>query len=388
MTCVKFRDIQCHNDRPLVDQKHAVEYTLAFAGILNLSADTEIFDSGKLSNYEQYDVGAWSEVAGGIQGSGTSGWYPCMSKSQITGSFSTTFTASGSGGFMFSGSSSSDYYVIWWTADRVGVSEISSGSETVLVSMPSGFQSGQANVTVGVYLQSHSKIDEIDDIAVGLWFDDKLLLAFAIPYTSNSGRLGFAVKGGWTCTFSNLTVYKAHSIVPWTSVDPGETAAAGMSRVTAYTRLRLLARYDGSVRLYRAGYHQPDMSIATSRVTMLDKQYSVYWPSHLRTVGALHEADTFRSGNQGHIFALQNDPNALSSTETLEKGTRYHRGVEQSATRAMVTLPPDVTLEPGDIVELDGDEWHINAIEYNLAWDEGNGVVLRSQLKLTRAIET
>lgn len=384
MPSLTFERFQCHSDRRLVDQKHAIEYVLAFAGILDLSADKAVFDTGLLSNYEDYDTGVWSDGLGAA--SGSSGWYPCTHTTEIAGSFSATFTKTGQGGFMFAGDSSDTFHTIWWNNTNVGVSQITDGAETVLTSVPCT-ESGEADVTVGVYYQSHTSIDTIDDITAGLWFDDKLLLAFAFPHIENNGKLGFAQNDDWEGTFQDLTIYDAHTIVPWTSVDPGESAATGLSRVTAYTKLKLLARYDGSVRLYLGGYHVPDWTVPVDRSIQIQQQFNVYWQSHLRTVGALHEVDTFREGNQGHVFSVQNDPNALTSAETELKGARLHKSVEENAESAIVTMPPNVLLEPGDIVELDGLDWRVVTIEYTLGWESGEGTVLHSRVQLVRALD-
>lgn len=385
MSSVTFQKLQCHNDRPLVDQKTAVEYILNFAGILNLAADTAIFDTGRLSNYGNYDVGVWSDGLGAANGS--SGWYPCIHQTAIDGGYSAKFTKTGKGGFMFAGDSSDTYHTIWWSDTNVGVTRIKNLSEILLISIPC-LQSGKAEVTVGIQYQSHTAIDTIDDISVGLWFDGMLLLAFAFPYVESSGKLGFAVNDNWEGTFDNLTIYDAHSIVPWTSVDPGESAATGLSRVTAHTALKLLARYDGSVRLHIGGYHSPDWTVDPGRTITLQKRHVVYWQSHVRTVGALHEADTFRPGNQGHIFSTQNDPNALTTSETETKGEHLHKKIEESSRQLTIQLPPNVLLEPGDIVTVDGDNWLIITIEYSIAWQDGVGTVLQSNMQCVGVLES
>jgi len=57
--------------------------------------------------------------------------------------------------------------------------------------------------------------------------------------------IGFAVYGSDTITFNNLAVVQLHTIMEYTSVDPGEAASMGLSRAISYEQLRVQARYDG-----------------------------------------------------------------------------------------------------------------------------------------------
>ncbi len=175
----------------------------------------------------------------------------------------------------------------------------------------------------------------------------------------------------------------------WTSVDPGETAAASLGRVIGQDNIRVQARYDGTVKLWRNTATSIDWAVDLSRPTKAAKRHQHYSVSHLRLVGAVHETDTFRDSNQGHIFAVAQDPNALSETETYDKGTRRHREGEEGSDKLVLTIQPNLVLEPGDVISYSGDSWRIENIAYKIGMQSGPGgqaPVLASSISCRRVL--
>jgi len=219
----------------------------------------------------------------------------------------------------------------------------------------------------------YSAVDEIEDIELTLWFDDRLLVSYTIHYEEKGDYIGFAVYESDTITFDDLHVAQLHEPVEWTSVDPGEEASAGLSRVIGQDDIRLLARHDGTVKMWRNVTTDVDWTVPQGKPIEARKVKQFYTPSHLRLVGALHETNTFRDNGQGHIFAVGQDPNALSEDETHDRGVRMHRRMEEEGTQVTLRLAPNPVLEPEDIIEIDGDSWRVVTIAYTIQWQGGQG---------------
>jgi hypothetical protein len=338
--------------------------------------------------------GNWAITSGVLKGigNGAAQWYKALHITNVELGFVVTFDKTGDRGmFIFCSDDNYNAYYFCWTGTVVSMGEMTAGSASNLVVLPCA-ETGDASVTVMVWPQQHTNIDEIDDVTCALWFDDKLLLAHAVPYDATKGkRIGFAVYESDTLTIDNLRVPQLHQLIEWTSVDPGEAAGAGMSRVIAQSRIRTLARYDGTVKIWRNDTTDSDWTAPASRQGATMETQQIYWPSHLRLAGALHEADIFRTGNQGHIFGTGQDPNALSEDATYDMATDAHRIVEEAAHTLALTLPPNPALEPEDIITYDGDKWRVSSINYRITWRGGQGQgtpVLESQLQARGCEET
>ncbi|NIV39544.1 MAG: hypothetical protein GWN58_62090, partial [Anaerolineae bacterium] len=64
---IKFKNTQCHDDRPALDQERAIQRILAFAGIHDTSAADEInelFTTGDLSDNNLEDAQANWQITG------------------------------------------------------------------------------------------------------------------------------------------------------------------------------------------------------------------------------------------------------------------------------------------------------------------------------------
>ena len=386
---VKFKEWQCHDDRRALTQEDMLQRLLGFAGIHDTTSLAEIdedFAGGTLGdNNMEGAEGTWSITSGALQGvgDGLAQWYKIRHTEEIELGFVATFDKTGNrGAFLFCSDSTYNGYLVYWTGTAVGVSEIDGTDETTLIEVPLA-ETGVASVTVAVWPLRYTSIDTIDDLAIGLWFDNKHLLTHVIAYTEKGKQIGFGVYEADTVTFDNLRVAQLHQVVEWASVDPGEAVAAGVSRIIANERIRLLARYDGTVKMWYAGDDTTtDWTVPDGRCLQAIYRYSHVWPSHLRLVGALHEANVFRAGTQGHIFTVGSDPNALSEDETIDRAERRHKEAEEMAYTAIFAMAPNPVLEPEDIIDLDG-PWRIVTIDYRAVWGgvRGSAPVLESTLE-------
>jgi hypothetical protein len=224
-----------------------------------------------------------------------------------------------------------------------------------------------------------------------LWFDNKHLLTYTMPYDASKAgkKTGFAVYQSNSLTTDNYRVAQLHQLVEWTSVDPGESAAAGLSRVIAYELVRVQARYDGSVKIWRNDSVDVDWSVPGGRTLAVMREQRHFMPAHFRLVGALHETDVFRTGDQGHIFAVGQDPNALSEAATSDRATRRHKIIEEQGHMASAIMAPNPVLEPEDVITLDGADWRVSSFNYRAEWrgsPQAGAPVLESNVKVRECL--
>jgi hypothetical protein len=392
---IQFKKWQCHDDRQALDQERAIQRVLAFAGVHDTSAADEVseaFTVGDLSDYhlEEADPnGAWGIVGSKLQGTGYylgSAWLFVRHTTELEYGYIATFDKTGDyGGFIFQCDDSYNAYLVWWTDTAVGLSELDEGVETQLANIPLT-EPGAASVAVAVWPQRRTSIDTIDDLAVMLFFDRKHLFTYVLEYEASRGgmKTGFATWPDETVTYDNYRVAQLHQLVEWTSVDPGEPASAGLSRVITYEQIRIQARYDGSVKLWRNDGVDVDWVVPDGRTLTTVEEVRLHSPSHFRLVGALHEIDVFRTGDQGHVFAVGQDPNALSETATSSRATRRHKILVESGRVVGAIMAPNPVLEPEDVITLDAVDWRVSSVNYRANWrgsTQAGAPVLESNTK-------
>ena len=396
MSNSKYQSFQCHDDRLPTTQEVGIHRCLAFAGIHDASFATWIDEAYDVATSTISDIsdmegaeGTWFTNGGFLYGigGGAARWYKIRHTRSVDLGFVATFGKTGDrGGFVLNSNSSYECYLVWWTATAVGVSKIDDATETVLVSLPLT-ETGVAAVTIAVWPKRYSSIDTIDDISVMLWFDDKHLLTHTMELEDYGGAMvGFAVYGSDTITFDGLVVPQLHQLIDWTSVDPGEAASAGYGRVAGHDKVRAQARYDGSVMVWRDPDTDSDWTVPANRPTAASEERQIYPPSHLRLVGALHEIENFRSGTQGHVFAVESDPNALSEEATSARAARRHKQVAEDSHTRTINMAPNPVIEPEDIVTYDNETWRVSVISYQIVREGDNAYVLRSALQLRECL--
>ena len=368
MAETQFIKTQVHDGRPAIEQEGSIQRWLAFAGVHDTAFEDAIWEqhTGTLADSYEGSEGTWAYSGGALQGTGggSARWYKIRHVTDVEPGFVATFDKTGDrGGFLFNCDDSYNGHMARWQSTCVGVSLLTGSTESTLVSLPI-VETGAATVTVAIWPRSYSSVDEIDDLAVMLWFDGKHLLTYLMPYVSYGNSVGFAVYQSDTATFDDFHVPQLHHLVEWTCVDPGEPASAGVSRVIGYEDIKMRSRYDGTVHVWRETGSSVDWAMPDGRCLSQNIEENLYWPTHYRMVGAMHEADVFRSGNQGHIFAIGQDPNALSASETDSKAQRQHEKIEESARVSNVATAPNPALEPEDVVTLDGETWRVVSINY------------------------
>jgi len=386
MSPIKFKEWQCHDDRPELAQEDSLKRALAFAGIHYTSfldwileafdvATSMVSDISDLGDWEA-EQGTWATYGGVLHGTGGADpnvWYKVRHTTEVELGFVTTFDKTGNqGAFIVCCNDSYQGYLVWWAATAVGISDLDGATVTTLTWLPCAY-TGNATVTVAVWPQRYSSIDVIDDLTISLWFDDKLLIVYTTPYDEDKGKkVGFGVAGNSTLTFDDLRVPQLHQVVDWTSVDPGEVPAASLSRTVGQDEVFLHGRYDGTVKVWRNTETDSDWTVEADRPVMTAEVRQIFSTSHLRLLGALHEIDVFRDGTQGHIFGLGDDPNALSEKGTYDRAVRKHLLIAEDGRRFQLYMAPNVVLEPEDIITYGGEKWRVTSVSLRIRKQEAS----------------
>ena len=380
MSPVRFKEWQCHDDRPELTQEDSVKRALAFAGIHYTSFldwILEAFDVTTSMVSEISDLGDWEAEEGswgtyggvliGIGGGNPNLWYKVRHTTEVELGFVATFDKTGNrGAFIVCSNDGYEGYLVWWAATAVGISDLDGATVTTLSWLPCA-HTGNATVTVAVWPQRYTSIDVIDDLTISLWFDDKLLISYTVPHDSAKGKkIGFGVAGADRITFDNLRVAQLHQITEWTSVDPGEVPAASLSRTVGQDEIFLHGRYDGTIKVWRNTETDSDWTVEAGRPVMTAEVRQIFSPSHFRLLGALHEIDVFRDGTQGHIFGLGDDPNALSEEATYDRALRKHLLVAEDGRRFQIFMAPNVVLEPEDIITYGAEKWYVTSVSLRI----------------------
>jgi len=392
MANVKFKEWQCNDGRPAITQETAIDRCLRFSGIhhtsfadwitdamdVDTSLVSDISDAGWEGEEGTWDI--YHEFLYGT-GGGAARWYKLRYSTPVELGFVATFNKRDDrSAFLICSDTSYNGYLVWWTGTAVGVTEVAGDTETVLISVPCT-EDGEAHVTVAVWPQRTTSIDTIDNLSICLWFDDKHLLTYTMEYEAKGTHIGFAVYQADSVRFSELNVPQLHQLTEWTSVDPGQTASSGLARALGQDEIRVQARYDGSVYVWRNTGADSDWTLPTKRPVTVLQQNQIYKPGHIRLVGALHEIDNFRAGDQGHIFGVLQDPNALSEKATADRADRRHKTAVEGADSRSFMTPPNVLLEPEDVITYDGATWRISTLSYRIGRQGDISYVLSSRIE-------
>ena len=392
MANISFKDFYCHDNGPPVDQEAGIKRCLNYAGIL----DTEFedlfflqFASGTYSDFNlEHAEGTWTIDTAKLQGvgGGSAQWYKIAHCVAAPIGYVAEFDKTGDqGAFLLCQDDDYTGYMVWWTGTAVGMSELSEGTPTTLVSVPIA-ETGAAAVKVMVWGQRYEKIDTVDDLTVALYFDDKLLLSHTFEYNDTYGEYtGFAVYESDTITIDNYRIAQLHQVTGnIVSVDAGDAVSAGLSRVIATDMIRTRARYDGTVHVWRNTSTSSDWTVPTGRDLRAEFIRHIFWPTHIRVVGALHEQDRVEDSNHGHIFAIAQEPDALTEDAVYSLAGRRHDLMEESARKLVIQTSVQPALEPEDVITYASLTWRISAVSFKATTSDGAASILDSTIEARR----
>lgn len=402
MSSPRFKSAIFNDSLCPITLEDTVRLTGAFAGVHDFDFQNKIdedFASGLGDWTLDIDDGTtWNTPGGVLEGSaaGNPEWYQARHTTQVAPSFVASFDLmTGEGAFLFHGktdASTSDCYIAWWNGINCGFSRVDAAkAETSLTMLPFGIV-GPARIQVAVTL----RLDSVDDsrkwLQMSMFVDGREIVCYAediagTPYDWDEDYIGFAVTGGRTCEWDNLTVQEFHRIVDYVSVDPDETPSRGLSRAMGTTHAAILCRYDGTVRVWRPGNRSVDWAIPTARAQIKgDRDDRSGVVTHLRVMGAIHSVDRFDDAEgevHMHRFARADDPNLMTELEVYaEAGYQMNQAREVQKT-AQLAMPGQPLAERLDVVTYDGVSYRVMLVTDNMIRSQ-QAVGYTANLKLRR----
>ena len=293
---------------------------------------------------------------------------------RIFPSFVATFdTDSESGAFAVCAEMGEPMWAAYWDDTEVGIARCTEDFEIdyKVAALPMPF-TPPASLTVAVRPQRLVDMDRADWLSISLYVDGRLYIAGSDQILDKTlgNKVGVGAFGSDVCTITDLRIAELHRVIPWTSIDPGETCAAGMNRAIGSTPVFYMARYDGTVRAWMPGNRDVDWSIPTSRIIRADTLDSMFVPAHLRMLGEYHEVDVWDNDiareQARRVFTVENDPNISVIEEIRESALRAHKIKKEQGRKLSIQLPGMPFVEPHDRIEALGETWRVTAFQYNV----------------------
>lgn len=393
MSAIEFTNAFFRDGQPAMTLEDGIRRCGAFAGIHDWDFLNAVSDQfADLNDWTGDGAASWAAAGGQMQGTGGGGslWYQLRHDVKVAPSLVITVTRiSGDGAIVCRGKTGAkDALIGWWTSSTCGFSLVSStGAETKLVSMPFGID-GIARLTLTARWQLDSVYTEKRWLNVSLFADGECLVGAAIlesdvDWTGNA--VGLAVYGSNTLIADDFHVPDLHRVVEWCSIDPGEAAATGMGRAIGSTRVVYMARFDGTVRVWRPGNRSVDWAVPDHYpIKVTDRSNRTSALTRIRTMGAMSQVDTFDDGEGDthmHRFQVINDPNAEDDFDAYAAGWRALHDAKEGQEVTFLEMPPNPLLEVHDRVTFDTGDWRVLGLDRSYVMARGPQIKMKVEAR-------
>lgn len=212
-------------------------------------------------------------------------------------------------------------------------------------------------------------LDDREDIVwrtISIYMNDAWVTTYSDYDTASvADDVAFAVAAyeGDARTYTNIRIPELCEIAEFGTLDPGENALSGLQRTIDGRYLKMLARYDGSLRAWRKKTRDSVMTFTIS-VTGISRSYDLpQLITHARMLGAYIEAefhDAALTEKYMHRFAEVNNAMLLTRGECLTEAENTVLRSEEAAFTLTFEAQWVPILEPEDRIAVDGDTWIIN----------------------------
>lgn len=276
------------------------------------------------------------------------------------------------GGFAFgygSDDNPNNGWVLYWTDGTVGIGQVDRtvGVMTKIAEEPYDPSNYPDTVTVAVFAQRLSDFEEVDWMSVIAYTADHPLISASIPvsgftagvewWTEIGGEIGLADNDDVDhCLVGDFVMPELHRVIEWAGIDPGESAAQGMNRAIATTRLFFFVRYDGTLKVWRprASTIYDIFEVPRARtVVSLGETVTTMKPNHIRLMGAWLEGEQWldaaidKAGRR--IFKKNDDPNLLTDDDIKQECLWALYDFQEEASQLKLQIPANPLLEPQDM---------------------------------------
>lgn len=224
--------------------------------------------------------------------------------------------------------------------------------------------------------------------ALSLWINGQHITTYLDKRAQaiSNIKFGFGVLGNVARTFSNIRVPELSDMAEWGTLDPGETAYSGLSRVTEGRYLRQFVRFNGQFYAYRSKAKSLTKALTASD-DLIEGEVTVDAASlfsHVRMMGAYtwgEALDATLLSRYGHRFAEVNNPMLMTEIECYEEAVKTLKRGEEAAFTEDVQVVFQPFLEVDDRVTTPNGDWLVSGLETSF----GPGVI-RQGLRLRRYV--
>lgn len=388
---VRFTDTFVAEMRPALTLEDVYQYLASYGGIHRFS-----FDS-LLSTCAPFDPAEWDTADGTWtfdqtqftgQADGSGGWHVAWWKGNggdaaDNKNFPQSFALevdTGSNGknavIAFRSNGLGDFYAVYIDTAHVTFYKVEDGTWSVLenadYSPELDFFVGPASLRLVVRQVMFSE-KEIDRwLFLSLWIDDRLVLAARdhLPDSTPGLRWGLGYRNTTTndARYTRVRVPDMTEIIPWSSIDPGETPLQGIQRSVADRVIKGHVRYDGTLRVWRPKASAVQQMFGAGSENHLSEEYNLReLYNHVRLYYALDWVEVFDGESYeayGHRFIEMTNTYIEDEDEAYREVLAILRRLKESAFRCEFrTKGGGLLLEPEDRVTLsNGKDYLIESI--------------------------
>lgn len=219
--------------------------------------------------------------------------------------------------------------------------------------------------------------DDENDLwnTVSMWGNDRLLFTHLTKVSTaltSTYKFGLAAYGA-NRTFTNIRIPQLTEFTEWSSLDPGEAPAGGLTRALEGRYVKFFLRYNGSVRAWRP--HAISSAFTFNNSSHIDdKQITLDLReayNHVRMLGAYEIAEYVRDDlldNHRHRFLETNNPYLMSEAECYDQARKETYRIEQQTKTGTISGAVTPLLEPEDriAVEDEDDDFLISGFKLEL----------------------
>lgn len=379
---VKFTDVFVAEARPALTIEDVYKHLSSYGGVHHFSFDSLIeiasFDAAEWDTTDgnwSIDNGALIGTAAGAAGFKVAWWKGNGGDPddwrELPGNFviDVKIGASANTVLAFRGSGSGDFYAVHISANDIAFYKVSFNTwvkiEDATYSHVSNYLTGPATVRLAVRQVMFSENEVERYLFASAWVDDRLVLAMRDQLPDEVPGLLFGLGYddstiGVDANYTYLRLPDLCEILPWATIDPGETPIDGLQRAIADRVIKMFVRADGTLRVFRPKPGVVRQAFTKSVESRFDRRRDLRETyTHVRLYYALDWVETFDPDlyePYGHRFIEINNTYIEDESEAIRECAAILRRFKENAdTGSLTTKRGGLLLEPEDRVTLPND---------------------------------
>lgn len=378
MTTLNWMDVTVHDMLPAMTLEKQIRAICSFGGIHDFDFSTELDDlcAGAVSDSWDWASagGTWTNTNGKLHGvgGGAAAWYHIITVADMPQAGSVTFRKHDNrGAVVLRAVDEDNCYRLFWDASKIALQYVESGSATNLIVMPKVY-TGESEVEVAWREVQYTSEDIYRWLFISVWFDGELGLTYGDNIADSGERtlgqkLGFGVYQSDAIDLDNVRVPEFSEIGDWASLDENEAPGGALSRLIGGRHVRMFARYDGTLKIWKPTTVASSQTITDDRIKQRKRTIdSRKLYTHVRVQGAYVYAEAVDAAlirAAGHRYRRVDMPHLMTEQECVDEAEYFLDRSEEDSDTVDITLCPYVILEPEDRISLPDGEYLLTRME-------------------------